>query len=750
MNDDHSRTESADDSAPQTENTAGIPEPSGEEPENDAGTTTDGDAPEPTAEKPDDAPESPEPPEPETPKKRRRPGKKRIPVGVRVILTIFIILALIIGGAAAFASVPVYIELGDEPSLGVFGKNGMLGAVCEPETDISALDTSTLSRNQVPVRFFGFLPWKLNVVVRDTTPPEVTARQISVMNGMEPDPSEFVLSCADMTPVTFEFASAPDFSTDGEHTATLSASDTSGNKTDVTVNYTVTSETAGLRYELGTTADEMLSDLKAKFPDIGEVTVDSLDDTVCGDYISRAENDGVLSLFRITISDTLPPDATAKDTELVVGDVIEAASFLSALTDQSEVSVTTDEAIDFDTPGSGTAKLRATDAWGNSTDIESAYHIHTAVRDVTIEAGTTADQLTAMLFPEPDEGLPTPTPENPDMVPRLPVGENTVMYVCELDKIPFTVNVIDTVPPVLEVKDTKLTKGVAADPSAFVVSCADATDVTFSFETMPDTSVIGESVVTIIATDGGGNRTSATAKLTVIYDTIPPVISGVKDLYSYEGDTIAYRAGVSAVDETDGKVSFYVDTSAVKPYTAGKYRITYTAVDSHGNRAVETATVTVRKVTKEVLDAKADEILKDILTAGMTDREKAKAIYDWCCENLKYSTVTSYLMGNYIKSAYSGYRLHYGNCYTYYAVARSLLSRAGITNMMIQRNDPNKPHYWNLVKIGGSWYHFDTCPQPAPDNDGCFLLTDAEVAAYSKNKHKGYYSFNRAYYPATP
>ena len=153
MNDDHSRTESADDSAPQTENTAGIPEPSGEEPENDAGTTTDGAAPLPTAEKPDDTAESPEPPEPETPKKRRRPGKKRIPVGVRVILTIFIILALIIGGAAAFASVPVYIELGDEPSLGVFGKNGMLGAVCEPEMDILALDTSTLSRNQVPVRF---------------------------------------------------------------------------------------------------------------------------------------------------------------------------------------------------------------------------------------------------------------------------------------------------------------------------------------------------------------------------------------------------------------------------------------------------------------------------------------------------------------------------------------------------------------------------------------------------------------------
>lgn len=154
-----------------------------------------------------------------------------------------------------------------------------------------------------------------------------------------------------MTPVTFEFACRSGL-LDGRrtHGDSLGLRHRAGNKTDVTVDYTVTSETAGLRYELGTTADEMLSDLKAKFPDIGEVTVDSLDDTVCGDYISRAENDGVLSLFRITISDTLPPDATAKDTELVVGDVIEAASFLSALTDQSEVSVTTRRADRFRHP----------------------------------------------------------------------------------------------------------------------------------------------------------------------------------------------------------------------------------------------------------------------------------------------------------------------------------------------------------------------------------------------------------------
>ena len=178
--------------------------------------------------------------------------------------------------------------------------------------------------------------------------------------------------------------------------------------------------------------------------------------------------------------------------------------------------------------------------------------------------------------------------------------------------------------------------------------------------------------------------------------------------------------------------------------------MTYTASDSNGNTASATATVTVRKVTQDVINSKADEILSEILTNQMSQREKAKAIYDWCRENLKYSTATSYLMGDYLRSAYSGYRLHYGNCYTYYAVARSLLTRAGFTNMMIQRNSATKPHYWNLVKVDGNWYHFDTCPQPAPNNDGCFLLTDAEVAAYSRNKQSGYYNFNKKYYPATP
>ena len=86
----------------------------------------------------------------------------------------------------------------------------------------------------------------------------------------------------------------------------------------------------------------------------------------------------------------------------------------------------------------------------------------------------------------------------------------------------------------------------------------------------------------------------------------------------------------------------------------------------------------------------------------------------------------------------------------YYAVASALLTRAGIENMEIQRDNPASPHYWNLVKVNGCWYHFDTCPHYSGHWLQSFLLTDAQVRAYSEYEVPGYYSFDPSLYPATP
>ena len=127
------------------------------------------------------------------------------------------------------------------------------------------------------------------------------------------------------------------------------------------------------------------------------------------------------------------------------------------------------------------------------------------------------------------------------------------------------------------------------------------------------------------------------------------MISGVKNLSAYEGDTISYRSGVTAYDETDGTVIVYVNSKNVNTSVAGTYTVTYTAYDTSGNAATASAKVTIKPVTQSTLDSLADEILSVIITGSMTEREKAKAIYDWCCENLKYSTVTSYTLDRVLK-----------------------------------------------------------------------------------------------------
>ena len=271
--------------------------------------------------------------------------------------------------------------------------------------------------------------------------------------------------------------------------------------------------------------------------------------------------------------------------------------------------------------------------------------------------------------------------------------------------------------------------------------------MTFEFSGDVDTTLLGEQIVTIIATDAAGNFTSMSTSMYVIKDTEKPVIYGVKPLIFSEGETVSYRKGISAVDNCDGEVNVIVDSSRVNTSVAGVYYVTYTASDSAGNTATASTTVTIGAINRQRVDELADRLISRIITSTMTQRQKAEAIYNWCAVNIRYSSATSHLMGYFNQAAYTGLTKYYGNCYTYYAVASALLTRVGIENIEIHRNDPTRPHYWNLVKMDGSWYHFDTCPQPSPHRLRVFLLTDSEVRAFPLDY---YYNFDASNYPATP
>ena len=676
------------------------------------------------------------------PSRRRR----RLAPYQKLLIALAALLLAAILGFTLIVNLPIYVEVGDAASLGILGK-APLSRLCEPGEGLDSIDTDEPGIYELPATLIGFIPHTLRVYVRDTTPPAIQPRRLSIMRGIMPEAGDFIESYEDRTEVRFTFESEPETGSAGEYTAAIRAEDEGGNYIIARIPYTVTEDTLGVTSELGLSADEIYDALARRFPGFDSTEIALLDEGECGDYLVRASDKGVTQLFTLTISDTLAPEAVACEYDIILGEVLAIEYFAAEVSDASDVVISCEQEPDFTAVGEQTVSLVLTDSYGNVSTLSSRLRIHNIPSGLTLEAGYTIEQLKNLLLAD-DDGIPAPTLDGSALT--LPLGTNSLTLKGELSDMTVSLTVIDTVAPTLRLKSLTTDAGILPSPSAFVESCTDATSVTFTYESEPDVKLPGKQSVTIIATDAAGNQTRGTAELNVFTDTTPPVIYGVKNITAYESDTISYRSGVYAQDDVDGRVTVYVNSTKVNTSTAGNYTVTYTATDSSGNKATATATVTIQKVTQSTLNSLADKILQSIVTSGMSEREKAKAIYDWCRENLKYSTVTSYLMGNYLKAAYSGYKLRYGNCYTYYAVASSLLTRAGITNQMIQRNNPSKPHYWNLVKIDGSWYHFDTCPQPYPNNDGCFLLTDAEVAEYSRTKQSGYYNFNASKYPATP
>lgn len=270
-------------------------------------------------------------------------------------------------------------------------------------------------------------------------------------------------------------------------------------------------------------------------------------------------------------------------------------------------------------------------------------------------------------------------------------------------------------------------------------------------------------------------------------DTNPPQLLGVKDITVTAGGTISYRDGVSALDDVDGTVPFQVDAGAVDLTTPGVYQVIYSARDAAGNQAQAAAAVTVEEPFEETLPVEgpngegpvgdedpspapsgasgtagsgsvspaqatledvnklADQILAKITNSNMSQREKARAIYNYVYNHIKYTGTSD--KSSWIIGAYTGFTRQRGDCYNYFACSKALLTRAGIPNIDLQRVGGTTRHYWQLVNVGSGWYHFDTCWKPTGYPLNAFLITEAQARAYTKKLNdagvrKNYYVYD--------
>lgn len=159
------------------------------------------------------------------------------------------------------------------------------------------------------------------------------------------------------------------------------------------------------------------------------------------------------------------------------------------------------------------------------------------------------------------------------------------------------------------------------------------------------------------------------------------------------------------------------------------------------------------------------EVIKEVfatqITADMTDYEKELALHDYVVTHCKYTEETGD-SGDDIYRAYGALVNHDAVCNGYAEAMQLLLQCAGIRSKFVVGTADEMEHAWNLVELGGKWYHLDaTWNDPLPDQGenaihSYFNVTDEimEVShTWEKSKYPAatdmtynYYKKNQAYF----
>jgi len=154
---------------------------------------------------------------------------------------------------------------------------------------------------------------------------------------------------------------------------------------------------------------------------------------------------------------------------------------------------------------------------------------------------------------------------------------------------------------------------------------------------------------------------------------------------------------------------------------------------------------------EKAVQNKIKEIISKVIKENMKDYEKEAAFHDYIINHTKYDN--RYFSGNMPKESYTAYGVlinGVGVCQGYAQAMDRLLKGCGIESKMVigEANDGKGwiGHAWNIVKLGGKYYHLDLTWDDPVSEDGSnqirysyFNITDEQI----EKNHK----WNMANYP---
>lgn len=143
---------------------------------------------------------------------------------------------------------------------------------------------------------------------------------------------------------------------------------------------------------------------------------------------------------------------------------------------------------------------------------------------------------------------------------------------------------------------------------------------------------------------------------------------------------------------------------------------------------------------KEALQL-AETRARAVLRPGMSDFDKLLALHDSLVQHARYDAAG----GGNVRDLLRGGT---GSCEAYSATICVLCDIAGIPSRLVT-GSADGPHAWNLVQLGGQWYHLDATWDDPVISGGArqevshawFCLSDAEISRT--------HSWNRSLYPAS-
>lgn len=234
-----------------------------------------------------------------------------------------------------------------------------------------------------------------------------------------------------------------------------------------------------------------------------------------------------------------------------------------------------------------------------------------------------------------------------------------------------------------------------------------------------------------------------------IEDTKLPVITGVQDKTITIGDKIDLLEGLEASDEVDGKLELKVE-GTVDTNKAGTYEIKVSCSDMNGNISEAKFKVTVNEKPKQstsggstssggskkpsgslsssgssssgstsqndastqagrlnLAKAEAKRVASQIIKPGMSDYQKAEAIFNYLHNNVatQGNQSTEAYKTNFGNEAYAALVLKIAACSGFCKAVTLLCNEAGLRSQHINQNEWT--HQWNLVYINGEWIVLD-------------------------------------------